>query len=77
MKGGIGSRLAVIFSLLILVATAMVGFLVYWGARTALVDSSKQSTQRSEQRLQHTAETIEVQFQASLETVRKDVLFLT
>ena len=69
MKGGIGSRLAVIFSLLILVATAMVGFLVYWGARTALVDSSKQ-------RLQHTAETIEVRFQASLEAVRKDVLFL-
>ncbi len=69
MKGGIGSRLAVIFSLLILVATAMVGFLVYWGARPSLVDTSKE-------RLQHTAETIEVRFQASLEAVRKDVLFL-
>jgi len=76
MKGSIGSRLAVIFSLLILVTTVMVGFLVYWGARTALVDLSKQSKQRSKQRLQHTAETIEVRFQASLEVVRKDVLFL-
>ena len=69
MKGGIGSKLAIIFSLLVLVATAMVGFLVYWGARTSLVESS-------EERLQHTAETIEVRFQASLEAMRKDLLFL-
>ena len=69
MKGGIGGRLAVIFSLLVLVATASVGFLVYRGAYNTLVVSS-------EERLQHTAETIEVRFQASLEAVRKDVLFL-
>ena len=69
MKGGIGSRLAVIFSLLVLVATTMVGFLVYSGARKSLVDASKE-------RLEHTAETIEVRFQASLEAMRQDVLFL-
>ena len=69
MKGGIGSKLAIIFSLLVLVATSMVGILVYQGARTSLVESSRE-------RLQHTAETIEVRFQASLEAVRKDVLFL-
>ena len=69
MKGGIGGRLAIIFSLLVLVATATVGFLVFWGARQSLIESSTES-------LKHTGETIEVRFQASLEAIRKDVLFL-
>jgi len=69
MKGGIGSRLAIIFSLLVLVATAMVGVLVYWGAKNSLEDASTEQ-------LKHTGETIEVRFQAALEAIRKDVLFL-
>ncbi|MFQ5569567.1 MAG: ATP-binding protein [Rhodothermales bacterium] len=69
MKGGIASRLAIIFSLLVFVATATVGFLVFWGARQALTESSTE-------RLEHSAETVEVRFAASLEAISKDVLFL-
>ncbi len=69
MKGGIASRLAIIFSLLVLVATATVGFLVFWEARQALIAASTD-------RLKHTAETVEVRFNASLEAIGKDVLFL-
>ncbi len=69
MKGGIASRLAIIFSLLLLVATATVGVLVFWGARQSLIEASTD-------RLAHTAETIEVRFFTRLEAIRKDVLFL-
>ena len=69
MKGGIGGRLAIIFSMLVMVATATVGFLVFWGARQALIDSSTE-------RLKHTGETIGVRFEASLEAISKDILFL-
>ncbi len=69
MKGGIGGRLALIFSLLVLVATSTVGFLVFWGARQSLIESSIES-------LEHTGETIDVRFRASLEAISKDVLFL-
>ena len=69
MKGGIGGRLAIIFSMLVMVATATVGFLVFWGARQALIDSSSE-------RLAHTGETIGVRLEASLEAISKDILFL-
>ncbi|HMB90485.1 MAG TPA: ATP-binding protein [Rhodothermales bacterium] len=69
MKGGIAGKLALIFSLLVLVATATVGFLVFWGASNALFESSTV-------RLEHTAETVEVRFFASLEAISKDVWFL-
>ncbi len=69
MKGGIGGRLAIIFSLLVLVATATVGFLVFWSAYESLIEVSSES-------LEHTGETIEVRFEASLEAISTDVLFL-
>ena len=69
MKGGIASKLAISFSLLVLVATATVGFLVFWGARQTITETSKG-------RLAHTAEIVEVRFRASLEAISNDVLFL-
>lgn len=69
MKGGIASRLTVIFSLLVLVATVTVGVLVFGEARQSLYDSATRE-------LEHTAETIDVRFQVGLQSIAKDVQFL-
>ncbi|MDX1546726.1 MAG: ATP-binding protein [Rhodothermales bacterium] len=69
MKGGIASRLTLIFSLLVLAAAAAVGFLVFWGAREALIDASTN-------RLEHTVEMAEVRLSASREALREDIRYL-
>ena len=66
---GIAAEFALIFSLLVLVATGTVGYMVYRGAETALMEASTD-------RLRHTAEVIEVRWSATLEAVAKDLRFL-
>ena len=68
-REGIAAPFAVIFSLLVLVATGTVGFMVYRGAEDSLIDASND-------RLKHTAEVIEVRLAASVEAIAKDLRFL-
>jgi PAS domain S-box-containing protein len=69
MKWGIASRFATIFSLLVLLATGTVGYMVYQGARQSLIDSATD-------RLANTAKIMEVRFNASIDGISKDVRFL-
>ncbi len=69
MKLGIGSRFALIFSLLVLLATGTEGYMVYQAARQSLIDSSTE-------RLNYTARTAEVRLAASVESITKDARFL-
>ncbi|HET6566909.1 MAG TPA: ATP-binding protein [Rhodothermales bacterium] len=69
MRSGLAARMAVITSLLVVAATATVGFLVYRGARHALV-------QASTEQFAHTAEVVYVRFAATNEAIGKDVQFL-
>lgn len=70
MKRGIAARLAVIFSVLLVLATGTVGLMVYQAARNSLISSSTE-------RLRHAAEVIQVRTLAGVEAIRKDVDFLT
>lgn len=70
MKGGIATRLAILSSLVALVATATVGFMVYRGARDSLMQSASD-------RLAHTAETIRIRTWTTLDAMGNDVRFLS
>lgn len=69
MNRGIAVRMTVIFSGLLLLATATTGYMVYQEARSSLMKSSTE-------RLEHTAEVVRVRMLASLEAITKDVRFL-
>lgn len=69
MRWGIASRFAVIFSLLVLLATATVGFMVYRGARDSLMAATAE-------RLQHTAEMVQIRLTGSVEGIGRDLRFL-
>ncbi len=68
--GGIAGRLALFVSLVALVATATVGYMVYRGARDSLMQSSFD-------RVEHTAETVRVRMWATLGAIGDDVKFLS
>ena len=68
-REGIAAKFALFFSLLVLLATGTVGFLVYQGAEDSLIDASTD-------RLKHTAEVIDVRLGASVEAIAKDLRFL-
>ncbi len=68
-REGIAAKFAVIFSLLVLIATGTVGYMVYRGAEQSLIDASTD-------RLKHTAEVIEVRLDARGEAISKDLQFL-
>jgi PAS domain S-box-containing protein len=70
MRTGIGSRFTLATSLLVLVATATVGYTVYRGARNALIEGAADG-------LAHSAEVIDVRFAATIEATGKDVRFLS
>lgn len=69
MKSAIAAKFATIFSLLVLVATGTVGYMVYRGAEKSLINASTDG-------LKHTAEVIDVRLSASIEAINKDVHFL-
>ena len=69
MKGGLASRLAIFSSLVALVATATVGFMVYRGAETSLMRAASE-------RVGHTAENVRVRVWVTLEGIGNDVKFL-
>lgn len=69
MRLSIANRFAIIFSLLVLFATATAGYMVYREARRALITAATD-------RLIHTAEIVEVRFTSSIEAIGKDVRFL-
>ncbi len=66
---GIAGRLAIFSSLIALVATVTVGYMVYRGARDLLI-------QHSFDRVAHTAETVRVRTWANLGAIADDVRFL-
>lgn len=68
-KGGIATRLAIVISLVALVATATVGYMVYSGARETLIEGAFD-------RVRHTSETIELRTFATLSAIGDDVQFL-
>ena len=68
-REGIAAKFALFFSLLVLLATGTVGFLVYQGAEESLIDASTD-------RLKHTAEVVSVRLEASVEAIAKDLRFL-
>lgn len=65
----IGGRFAIIFSVLVWLATATVGILVYRGSKDHLI-------QASTDRLQHTATVARVRLNSSVETIGSDARFL-
>ncbi len=67
--GGIATRVAVLSSLVVLVATATVGYLVYRGAQDSLMQAASNG-------LAHTAETVTVRTWGTLDAVGNDVRFL-
>jgi PAS domain S-box-containing protein len=69
MNRGIAVKMTVIFSGLLLLATAITGYMVHQEARSSLMKSSTE-------RLEHTAEVVSVRMLASLEAITKDVRFL-
>ena len=68
-REGIAAKFALFFSLLVLLATGTVGFLVYQGAEESLINASTD-------RLKHTAEVVSVRLEASVEAIAKDLRFL-
>jgi PAS domain S-box-containing protein len=68
--GGIATRVAVLSSLVVLTATATVGFLVYRGAQDSLIQSASE-------RVAHTAETVKVGMWGRMGAIGDDVQFLT
>ena len=66
MRIGLANRLALIFSLLVLVATATVGYFVYRGARVSLIDASTE-------RLADTADIVGGQLRDQVEAVGEDL----
>jgi len=68
-REGIAAKFALIFSLLVLVATGTVGYMVYRGAEQSLIDASSDH-------LEHTADVIKVRLSASVEAISKDLRFL-
>ena len=68
-REGIAAKFALFFSLLVLLATGTVGFLVYRGAEQSLSNASTD-------RLKHTADVINVRLEASVEAINKDLRFL-
>ncbi|MDX1546084.1 MAG: HAMP domain-containing protein [Rhodothermales bacterium] len=69
MRLGLANRFALIFSLLVLVATATVGYFVFRGARHSLIVASTD-------RLADNAEIVATRFNAALDGVAEDVRFL-
>lgn len=69
MRWGIAKRVALLTSLLVLTATATVGYMVYRGARQALFTASRDG-------LAHGVDNLSVRLAADLEAVGEDVLFL-
>ncbi len=65
----IGGRFAIIFSVLVWLATATVGILVYRGSKDHLI-------QASTDRLQHTATVVRVRLNSSVEAIGSDARFL-
>ena len=68
-REGIAAKFALIFSLLVLVATGTVGYMVYRGAEQSLINASSD-------RLKHMADVINVRLSASMEAISKDIRFL-
>lgn len=66
---GIAGRLAIFISLVALVATAAVGYMVYSGAEDSLIDAASD-------RVAHTAETVSVRLWATLGGIGDDIRFL-
>lgn len=70
MNLSIAQRFALIFALVVFVATATVGFTVYQGSRRALIKAATE-------RLGHTSERVEQRLASDIESIANDLRFLT
>jgi PAS domain S-box-containing protein len=70
MNLSIAQRFALIFALVVFVATATVGFTVYQGSRRALIKAATE-------RLGHTSQRIEQRLASDFESIASDLRFLT